>query len=511
MSNNVVGSVYEQIIEDVLSTSRVDFEENGVDEGVLDELRRSFASSIVLAPSRARRNVFRFSFFSSRNKCSRLVSVSFLLLFVFKLPFQASCRRGLVAFLSPHRPRSGGQKARREGRGGWQRKLTQFNVAQFPWDPKPESEATASNGAAAASSGGKASGKDTSPPTSTDNSFSQPTMSPLTSQSLSLPSLPMPAFEPAGIKTEDSTQSSGGHRIKTEPDAQHSSGLTGVPAAGSHMPLPNAPPFPSAAGGPDSAAMRAAAMLSKEFGSAANASINAMNTQQQQQQQRPVGGQLSSAQQYRAQMSAQAAAQLTGANGVARSQVDGSADDGAEDSADASLFEGVLLQQQRAGQPPVELGRMEIDNLLHEQMARRAKQMEGGGLMLPLQQASQRQARQRRAAAAATAAVPAAPAASQPRAATSMAQLDGIEDGDDDDVKADILDDEDAINSDLDDPEDDREDEDDEDDVMGPIMLCVYDKVQRVKNKWKCTLKDGVLTVNGKEYVFHKATGEYEW
>lgn len=27
----------------------------------------------------------------------------------------------------------------------------------------------------------------------------------------------------------------------------------------------------------------------------------------------------------------------------------------------------------------------------------------------------------------------------------------------------------------------------------------------------KCTLKDGVLTVNGKEYVFNKATGEYEW
>lgn len=27
----------------------------------------------------------------------------------------------------------------------------------------------------------------------------------------------------------------------------------------------------------------------------------------------------------------------------------------------------------------------------------------------------------------------------------------------------------------------------------------------------KCTLKDGVLNVNGKDYVFHKATGEYEW
>jgi len=27
----------------------------------------------------------------------------------------------------------------------------------------------------------------------------------------------------------------------------------------------------------------------------------------------------------------------------------------------------------------------------------------------------------------------------------------------------------------------------------------------------KCVMKDGVLTVNGKEYVFHKASGEYEW
>ena len=364
--------------------------------------------------------------------------------------------------------------------------MTQFNVAQFPWDPKPEPEAAASNGTPAASSGkagASSANKAASPPPSADNSFSQPTMSPMaSSQGLALPSLPMPAFEPSSIKTEDSTQSSGSHRIKMEPDTQNGSGLAGVPsAAGSQMPLPNAPPFPSAAGGPDSAAMRAAAMLSKEFGSAANASINAMNTQQQQQ--RPAGGQPSNAQQYRAQMSAQAAAQLNGANGVARSQVDGSAGNG-------SLFEGVLLQQQRAGQPPVELGRIEIDDLLHEQMARRAKQMEGGGLMLPLQQASQarnqKRDRKRRAAAAATAFASTSETtatSSLPRAVTSIAQLDGVDD-DDEDVKADILDDEDAINSDLDDPEDDREDDDDDDDVMGPIMLCVYDKVQRVKNKW---------------------------
>ena len=40
MSNHIVGSVYEQIIEDVISSSRVDFEENGVDEAVLDDLRK---------------------------------------------------------------------------------------------------------------------------------------------------------------------------------------------------------------------------------------------------------------------------------------------------------------------------------------------------------------------------------------------------------------------------------------------------------------------------------------
>ncbi|KAI5845021.1 transcription factor IIA, alpha/beta subunit [Morchella snyderi] len=83
-----------------------------------------------------------------------------------------------------------------------------------------------------------------------------------------------------------------------------------------------------------------------------------------------------------------------------------------------------------------------------------------------------------------------------------ISQLDGDSDED--------IADEDAINSDLDDPEDDEIDNEDEDEVP-QIMLCMYDKVQRTKNKWKCVLKDGVLTINGKEYVFHKANGEYEW
>lgn len=40
MSNQTVGSVYQQIIREVVETSRVDFEEGGVDESVLDELAR---------------------------------------------------------------------------------------------------------------------------------------------------------------------------------------------------------------------------------------------------------------------------------------------------------------------------------------------------------------------------------------------------------------------------------------------------------------------------------------
>lgn len=39
MSNTQVGNVYQQIIADVVESSRVDFEEGGVDDNVLEELR----------------------------------------------------------------------------------------------------------------------------------------------------------------------------------------------------------------------------------------------------------------------------------------------------------------------------------------------------------------------------------------------------------------------------------------------------------------------------------------
>jgi len=78
--------------------------------------------------------------------------------------------------------------------------------------------------------------------------------------------------------------------------------------------------------------------------------------------------------------------------------------------------------------------------------------------------------------------------------------------------QTDGLDDE-EINSDLDDPDEEEEDNDEgeDGDDKSKLMLCLYDKVQRTKNKWKCVLKDGIVTADGKDYVFHRANGEFEW
>jgi transcription initiation factor TFIIA large subunit len=70
--------------------------------------------------------------------------------------------------------------------------------------------------------------------------------------------------------------------------------------------------------------------------------------------------------------------------------------------------------------------------------------------------------------------------------------------------------DEDDINSDLDDT-DDEDEEGEGGEEIEHIILCLYDKVTRTKNKWKCVLKDGIMLVNGRDYLFHRATGDFEW
>jgi hypothetical protein len=52
---------------------------------------------------------------------------------------------------------------------------------------------------------------------------------------------------------------------------------------------------------------------------------------------------------------------------------------------------------------------------------------------------------------------------------------------------------------------------DDENAPTDHLILCQYEKVSRIKNKWKCILKDGVVNINGRDYMFSRATGDFEW
>ncbi|XP_048734329.1 transcription initiation factor IIA subunit 1-like [Ostrea edulis] len=81
----------------------------------------------------------------------------------------------------------------------------------------------------------------------------------------------------------------------------------------------------------------------------------------------------------------------------------------------------------------------------------------------------------------------------------------------DDDVKEEDNDEqgeeEEPLNSDDDVSDDDPSDLFDTDNVV----VCQYDKINRNKNKWKFHLKDGIMNLNGKDFVFQKATGDAEW
>ena len=126
---------------------------------------------------------------------------------------------------------------------------------------------------------------------------------------------------------------------------------------------------------------------------------------------------------------------------------------------------------------------LDADISIRQRVDQAALDMEAGGLMLPL---SERPSPKQKSRGEST----------HPTVSRQVPQSDGP--GDDTSVKREV-DDEDAINSDLDDSDDDRGGESEDGDDP-ELMMCTYDKVQRVKNKWKCTLKDGVLVTGGKEY-----------
>ena len=284
-----------------------------------------------------------------------------------------------------------------------------------------------------------------------------------------------------------------GVRIKAEPGSSYSSGqglAQGIPAYGNGI-----------------AHKRAAQNLQNKFGSSANLQVNQLQaaamgnvvpsaqsqpfvpniqlpaqfTEQQQKEVQDQKRQLQQRQYQNVQQAQQRPA-------IKSSQLDG-ADEWttmvAQRRADALLNPSATLQ---------------ADQTLREHVDRMGLAMEGGGLMLPLSERPKfpikaKNGNGQRVSETGSISSP-HPIRSSP--ASAIGQYDGLKESDEELVKDDP--DEDAINSDLDDPEENIvDDEGDEEGKRGQIMLCTYDKVQRVKNKWKCTLKDGVLTTGGKE------------
>ena len=330
-----------------------------------------------------------------------------------------------------------------------------------------------------------------------------------------------PATLPSNAPRSQQLSSSSG--LSNPPIPEPNSGSVGVhikPEPGSGYDLQNLQAsngLPLSYGNP-AALQRAAQQLQEKFPASANVQVNqlqaraAMAQQGAQPQRRPQNIPMSDVekqqladhqrrmqeqqrrdQQYHHLQQAQQRA------AVNNSQTDGAAD------------WDMMVAQRRADAQKVQGGTYDADLTIRQQVEQMNRAMEGGGLMLPLsEQPKQPVPKKRKVTAASVDHKRFGELASAQHAnvdgGPKVPQFDGPNESDSDDkggIKDDpeVDDDEDAINSDLDDSDDNAVDETEVEGQNGQIMLCTYDKVQRVKAKWKCTLKDGVLTTGGKEYV----------
>ncbi len=230
---------------------------------------------------------------------------------------------------------------------------------------------------------------------------------------------------------------------------------------------------------PQMAQQRAANLLQQQYGSSASASIGALQQQAGLSfpgQQKAPGLQLPQPKQE---------SQQEPRSPLVNAQTDGAAPSDDDDDDDVKDFIKNNLSL-------VDSGPLAYDRMLRSQIEQVSRQMDSG-LLIPPDEKWGRKANKRKASKVKNAASSSRQnRSSAPGELGTISQMDGEIDYDEER-------DEDAINSDLDDSEDELAKGDDDDDEFGETMLCLYDKVQRVKNKWKCTLKDGLLTTNGKE------------
>lgn len=43
------------------------------------------------------------------------------------------------------------------------------------------------------------------------------------------------------------------------------------------------------------------------------------------------------------------------------------------------------------------------------------------------------------------------------------------------------------------------------------VVIAKFEKVTRSKNKWKCTLTNGIMAINGRDLLFKEATGKFDF
>ncbi|KAK2799275.1 hypothetical protein FQN50_008551 [Emmonsiellopsis sp. PD_5] len=411
MSNQQVGVVFDRVIQEVCDSSQIDFEEGGVDQQTLEDLRK-----------------------------------------------------------------------------GWRKKLSSLGVAHFPWDPAPL------------------------PPPPPPQPQQQP---PQQQQPAPIPAPPVTVPSNAPRMSPPPQQHPQQHQQFQQPlppqipvsAADSSSGDVRIKQEAGYQPS-GLPPVNSL----NLAQQRAANALHQRYGAAAANQVHQLQAQSQATalslpgQKLPGGVQMPGPIPHDPKAATQPPQQYQNPTQPHhRPAMNNSQTDGAGDS--LQEWKAEVARRREAA----EKNQGGDEHFLRSYVESRGLQLEAGGLLAPLnEQPSFAKGVKRKAhllseSATADALVPAsaAPTSSKP----TPAPYDGVDDYNGNPKEED----EDAINSDLDDPEDLLDDSNDGDDAVGQVMLCTYDKVQRVKSKWKCTLKDGILTSGGKEYVFHKGQGEFEW
>lgn len=67
----------------------------------------------------------------------------------------------------------------------------------------------------------------------------------------------------------------------------------------------------------------------------------------------------------------------------------------------------------------------------------------------------------------------------------------------------------DELGSDLDDEEEGDEAADDEN--INDLVLCQYEKISRVRTRWRGILRSGIVHISNRDYCFSKANMDFEW